>query len=135
MSTPRRQRPVDATVRCHYATDPARRPDCTLTAVVRYGELALCPSCQARRSTLGKGQPARPLPPAPAIDVLTWVADAHRQAIAADHTLAAAVTRARQSGLSWSAIGTQLGITRQAAQQRFTRASSHAATKTSTRAH
>ncbi len=131
----RRQGSVDAVVHCHYATDPIRRPHCTLTAVVRYGELALCSSCQSRRSTLGKGQPAMALPPAPALDVLAWVADTYQTAVAAEHALTTAVTRARQSGQPWSAIGTQLGITRQAAQQRFTtRASGRESTKTPTRA-
>jgi len=111
-------------VHCHYAEDPARRPQCTLTAVVRYDDVALCPSCQARRSTLGKGQRPLPLPTSPALDVLNWVATAHQQTIAAERLLAAAVTRARQTGQPWSAIGTQLGVTRQAAQQRFATPSS-----------
>ena len=41
------------------------------------------------------------------------------QAITAQHTLTASVSRARQAGHSWSTIGTRLGITKQAAQQRF----------------
>jgi hypothetical protein len=50
-----------------------------------------------------------------------WVTTAHQQARAAEATLAAAVTRARQTGATWSVIGAQLGISRQGAQQRFTR--------------
>jgi hypothetical protein len=107
---------------CHYAGDPAARPACTLTATVRIGAVALCASCNTARSTLGKGQPSVPLPTAPAFDVLGWVAAANQQARAAEATLAAAVTRARQHGASWSAIGAQLGLSRQGAQQRFTRA-------------
>jgi hypothetical protein len=38
---------------------------------------------------------------------------------AADTEITAAVIRARQHGHSWTAIATTLGITRQAAQQRF----------------
>jgi hypothetical protein len=48
--------------RCHYAADPASRPGCHITAVVRRGTIALCASCDAQRSTLGKGQPAIPIP-------------------------------------------------------------------------
>lgn len=132
--TRRRQESVDTAVRCHYADDPVRRPRCDLTATVRYGTVALCPSCQAARSTLGKGQPPVPLPTGPPLDVLDWIATAHEQTIAADRTLTAAVTRARQSGTSWTAIGTQLGVSRQAAQQRFTRASAHESTNPATRA-
>jgi hypothetical protein len=121
MTSPRRQQPVDTAVACYYASDPATRPACTLTATIRLGTIALCPPCNAARSTLGKGQTPIRLPPGPPIDVLGWVATAHQQAKTADATLAAAVTRARQSGASWTAIGTQLGLTRQGAQQRFTR--------------
>ena len=121
VTSPRRQQPVDSPRRCHYADDPARRPRCTLTATVQYGAVALCPSCNAARSTLGKGQTPIPLPAGPAFDVLGWIATAHQQAGAAEATLAAAVTRARQTGATWSVIGAQLGISRQGAQQRFTR--------------
>jgi hypothetical protein len=125
-------------VRCHYAGDPAARPHCTLTATIRLGTVTLCPSCHARRSSPGKGEPPAALPPGPLIDVLDWISTARQQAAAAGRNLAAAVTRARQAGHPWSAIGTQLGISRQAAQQRFTtattRASTHEATKNPTRA-
>jgi len=119
----RRQRPVDTAQACYYADEPARRPACTLTATIRLGTVALCASCNAARSTLGKGQTPVPLPPAPAFDVLGWVATAHQQATAAEATLAAAVTRARQAGTSWSVIGARLGLSRQGAQQRFSRVS------------
>ena len=122
MTSPRRQQPVDTAQACCNADDPARRPACTLTATIRLGNIALCASCNAARSTLGKGQTPVPLPPGPALDVMGWVANAHQQAHAAEATLAAAVTRARQGGASWSLIGAQLGLSRQGAQQRFTRA-------------
>lgn len=144
MSTPPTRRAsqaaVDATsaVRCHYAGHPAARPHCTLTATIRLGTVPLCPSCLAGRSSLGKGQVSVTLPAGPVIDVLDWISTAQQQAAAADRNLAAAVTRARQNGHPWSVIGARLGITRQAAQQRFTtpatRASVHEATKTPTRA-
>ncbi|HSP37719.1 MAG TPA: hypothetical protein VLR26_08200 [Frankiaceae bacterium] len=129
MSRPRRQRLVDEAQGCYYADDPAGRPQCTLTATARLGAVALCPSCLANRSTLGKGQTPIPLLPGPQFDVVSWLATANDQANTAERTLLAAITRARQTGLSWTAIGTQLGISRQAAQQRFTRASAHESTK------
>ena len=116
-----RQRGPDtpAAVRCHYAGDPARRPHCTLTAEVRLGPVALCSSCARARSTLGKGTVPGALPPGPVIDVLDWVADADATLRQARRDLAAAVTRARTRGRSWTQIAARLGITRQAAQQRF----------------
>ena len=121
MTSPERQQPVDSALLCYYANDPALRPRCTLMATIQLGTVALCPSCNAARSTLGKGVAPVPLPPNPAVDVLGWVATAHQQANNAEETLAAAVTRARQAGQSWSLIGAQLGLSRQGAQQRFTR--------------
>lgn len=123
MTSPERQQPVDTPPHpqlCYYAGDPERRPRCTLTATLEIGTVKLCPSCNAARSTLGKGETTTPLPVSPALDVLGWVATAHQQTRAANDTLAAAVTRARQTGASWTAIGNQLGLTRQGAQQRFT---------------
>lgn len=142
MNTPVRQGPVDEAVRCFYADDPASRPECTLTAVVRFGTVALCPTCRSRRSNVGKGTAPVALPTRPALDVLDNVATAQAQAAAAQRTLAAAVARARQAGHPWSTIGACLGISRQAAQQRFTtpatalppRASGHESTKPATRA-
>ncbi|HEX2357379.1 MAG TPA: hypothetical protein VHI50_13095 [Micromonosporaceae bacterium] len=119
---PGSQRAVDAgvPVRCHYATDPDRRPACTLTAINRaLRRPAAVPACAARRSTVGKGEPPRPLPPGPALDVLEWIDAAHAELLVAEHTLAAAVARARQHGHSWSTIGARLGISRQGTQQRF----------------
>lgn len=45
-------------------------------------------------------------------------AAAHRQA--AEDAVTAAVEAARESGASWAAIGSALGVTRQAAQKRYT---------------
>jgi len=84
---------------------------------------------------MGKGQTPVPLLAGPAFDVLGWVATAHQQANAAERTLATAVTRARQIGVSWSVIGAQLGVSRQGAQQRFSRASVRESTKGATRAY
>jgi hypothetical protein len=106
-------------VRCANAVHPRQRPDRQLVATVRYGTTALCPHCQHTRSTLGTGQPARPLPPQPAIDVLAWLRTAHQQLRDAHHELAAAAHHAHTHGHTWTTIGTQLNISRQAAQQRF----------------
>ena len=67
---------------------------------------------------MGKGQRPRPLE-TPALDVLTWLAAAEHDLRAARHALHAAARRAPQRGHSWQVIGDQLGISRQAAQQRF----------------
>ena len=120
---PRRQHSPDTTTasRCHYAADPARRPHCTLTAEILLGATPLCGSCARARSTLGKGTVPAALPPGPVIDVLDWVSDASTAALQARCHLAAAVTRARSRGCTWTQIAGRLGITRQAAQQRFSR--------------
>ena len=118
MTPATRQRSIDAE-RCFNADDLSSRPDCTLTAVVRYGAIALCATCHPRRSTVGKGTASVALPAATSLDVLDWVSAAQDQAVAAQRTLTASVSRARHAGHSWSTIGTRLGITKQAAQQRF----------------
>jgi hypothetical protein len=109
---------MPAVLHCHYATDPAARPCCEVNAVLRRGDVALCASCDARRSSLGKGEPAAWLPAAPPADLLHWVATTQTRLRDAQAELAAAAHRARQHGHSWQAIGATLGITRQAAQQR-----------------
>lgn len=98
MSPPPRQGPVDTARRCYYANDPASRPDCTLTATVRYGNIALCPSCRAMRSTIGKEQSAIALPTAPALDVLDWLHAAHQQAAATDRSLATMIAAPARPG-------------------------------------
>jgi hypothetical protein len=109
-----------ASPRCHYATDPTRRPGCQVTAVVRRGSVALCASCDVLRSTVGKGQPTTMISAAPdPASVLDWISQAHARLAEAEAEVTAAVTRARQHGHSWAAIAGRLGITRQAAQQRF----------------
>jgi hypothetical protein len=129
-----RQQDVDSAIRCLHATDPILRPHCTVTATVRVGPVALCSSCYRRRSSVGKGQPSVPLEAGPTLDLLAWISTAHQVLEEAEQTLLAAVTRARQNGTTWAEIGTQLGVSRQAAQQRFTRASVHESTKRATRA-
>ena len=79
----------------------------------------MCGSCALARSTLGKGTTSRALPPSQALDVLGWITDADAATRQAHRTLAAAVTRARSQGHTWTQIARQLGVTRQAAHQRF----------------
>ena len=83
MTSQDRQPFVDTPLACHYAADPAHRPRCTLTATVRLGAIMLCASCNATRSTLGKGQTPVPLPAGRPFDVLGWVVGvvAHRWAV------------------------------------------------------
>ncbi len=104
---------------CHYAANPAARPGCQVTAVVRRGSIPLCASCDAQRSTLGKGQPATPIPVPAAASILDWIGQARTRLLDAEAEVTAAVTRARQHGCTWAAIAACLDTTRQAAQQRF----------------
>jgi hypothetical protein len=104
---------------CQYA---GARPGCQVLAAVRYGPVALCAACDQRRSTLGKGTRAAPLPDPRALLEIAAARDACEQA-AAD--LRRAVAGARQAGHPWSAVAALLGGTRQAAQQRFAPAAGH----------
>lgn len=101
---------------CHHA---GARPGCQLLASVAHGPVALCGSCDQRRSTVGRQHPPVPLPDPAALLQLAAARDATRQA---DVALRHAVARARQDGHPWSAVAAILGGTRQAAQQRFARA-------------
>jgi 2-keto-3-deoxy-L-rhamnonate aldolase RhmA len=104
-------------LRCYY--DDARhrplRPHCQGIAVVAYGPTPLCATCDAMRSSVGKGTVARPVPAAE----LARLIDAARAAASAEDELAEAARHARHAGASWTQIGDALGITRQAAQQRW----------------
>jgi hypothetical protein len=112
-------RRLDTRVTCHYADDP-RRPDCERHAVVAYGPVALCSSCDLRRSTVGKGLVGRRLVPGPAgSEALEAVEAARGRLLRAEAELASAVTLARNCGCSWSQLGLALATSRQAAQQRF----------------
>lgn len=112
-----RQQALTGALRCYY--DDARhrplRPHCQAVAVVAYGPTRLCATCDAMRSTVGKATTPRPVPAtelARLIDAARAVSDAERQ-------LAQAARATRHAGASWTQIGDALGITRQAAQQRW----------------
>ena len=111
--------PVDAQTTCCYADDPVLRPDCEHRAVVAYGPMALCASCDARRSTMGKGMVGRTLIHGRDWSALEAVETAVGQLATAEEQLAGAVVAARRLGHSWGELGVALGVTRQAAQQRF----------------
>ncbi len=101
---------------CFYAQRPQDRPGCEGLGVVRYGPITLCADCDRRRSAVGKGTtPVRLADPSALLEVIA-ARDACSQAQLA---LRHAVSSARRSGHAWSAVGTVLGTTRQAAQQRF----------------
>jgi hypothetical protein len=116
---PDRQRQLTAWLRCHYATDAGKavRPHCQGVAVVEYGPMALCATCDAMRSAVGRTQVGRPLP-GPELAALV---DAARALAVAEQAVVDAVTRARAAGASWAHIGDALGLTRQGAQQRWGR--------------
>jgi hypothetical protein len=79
LTGPGRQRPLTA-IPCHCASDRRLRPHCDgITATVQYGRLALCASCDARRSTVGKGQIGRRLDAPDPNEELRAVAHAQRQ--------------------------------------------------------
>ena len=112
-----RQAALTTELRCYYdeAQHRQHRPHCQGIAVVAYGPTRLCATCNAMRSATGRTHAPRPLPGAELrrlIDTAQVVADAN-------HALAHAAHAARQAGASCAQIGDALGLTRQAAQQRW----------------
>jgi hypothetical protein len=101
---------------CYYAERPADRPDCELLGVDCFGPITLCADCDRRRSSVGKAMTALRLPDPSALLVLVR---ARRACVEADLALRRAVEDARRVGHPWSSLGTLLGTTRQAVQQRF----------------
>ncbi|MDA8355113.1 MAG: hypothetical protein M0Z95_02150 [Actinomycetota bacterium] len=105
---------------CHYADKAEMRPSCRHLAVVIYSDpplrFALCEDCDRRRSALGKGARPRRLPTPASLVALIEARDA---LVAAEEALDATVETARQAGQPWSAIASVLGMTKQAAHQRF----------------
>jgi hypothetical protein len=87
---------------------------------VAYGPVALCSSCDLRRSTVGKGvAPRRLTPSLSQREALETVEAARERLIRAEAELTAAVGLARGRGCSWNQLGRALATSRQAAQQRF----------------
>lgn len=112
-----RQDALLAGLNCFYATGrgTVERPHCQRVAVVAYGGIVLCAMCDAMRSAVGRTNVARKLPGA---ELSALVEDARALALA-EERVATAARRARAAGASWGQIGDALGISRQAAQQRF----------------
>ena len=112
-----RQRALTGALRCYYDQPRHRelRPDCQGVAVVAYGPTRLCATCNLMRSTVGKGTAPRPVPGVE----LGRLIDAARAETDAQRQLAHAIRNARNAGASWTQIGDALGLTRQAAQQRW----------------
>jgi hypothetical protein len=113
----RRQQALTGARRCYYDAPRHRklRPDCDGVAVVAYGPTTLCASCDLRRSAVGKATTPRPVP---GVELGRLIAAA-QAAADAQSELAHAAHAARQAGASWTQIGDALGLTRQAAQQRW----------------
>lgn len=105
---------------CYYADKAELRPGCQHLAVVVYSDpplrFALCADCDRRRSALGK--PARPRRLAAPASLVALI-EARDALVAAEQALDASVGTARQTGQPWSAIASVLGMTKQAAHQRF----------------
>jgi len=102
---------------CHYASEHLRgdHPHCEGVPVVAYGSILLCAECDKRRSAVGRTNTPRPIPGVH-LGRLQRAADASSQA---NEALADAALDARRAGASWTQIGRVVGITRQAAQQRW----------------
>lgn len=114
---PPRQQMLAAALRCHYAdaNTNVERPDCQTVAVVAYGPIALCGTCDKMRSAVGRTHGPRRLPGAELVALL----DAARVLAQAEADIADAVGLARAAGASWSQIGDAVGVSRQGAQQRW----------------
>ncbi len=112
-----RQQALTGLLRCHYDTDEHRRsrPHCQGVAVVAYGPIRLCATCDQMRSAVGRTNAARPVPGAE----LRQLIDAALAVIHAERQLDDAVHAARHAGASWAQIGDATSLTRQAAQQRW----------------
>jgi hypothetical protein len=119
-----RQDALAASLSCYHAggAGPAR-PHCEGVAVVAYGNIALCGECDKMRSAVGRTNTARPLPAAQLYELMT----AARTLAQAGHAVAEAVRQARRAGASWTQVGDALGVSRQAAQQRWSAQSASSA--------
>jgi hypothetical protein len=112
-----RQQALTPMLRCYYDDDRHRqlRPHCQGVAVVAYGPTRLCATCDLMRSAVGKATTPRPVP---GVELGHLIAAA-LIAANAEHQLGLAAHAARNAGASWTQIGDALGVSRQAAQQRW----------------
>lgn len=120
MSKPMKaSRRLDVHPVCYYADKPDLQPECQRRAVVAYDRVKLCADCDSRRSTMGKGVAPRSLVVGRDWSPLVSVETAVGHLEAAEAELAGAVEHARRLGHTWGMLGAALGVTRQAAQQRY----------------
>ncbi len=112
-----RQQALTARLRCHYAGPDrkAQRPDCQGVGAIAYGSIVLCPRCDKLRSAVGRTGTVQELPGAELAELMA--ADA--ELAGAEERVVRALQNARGAGASWAQVGDALGISRQAAQQRF----------------
>lgn len=112
-----RQQALTARLRCHYAGPDrrAQRPDCQGVGAVAYGSIVLCPSCDKLRSAVGRTGTVQKLPGAELAELMAAAAELART----EDRVVQALHDARAAGASWAQVGDALGISRQAAQQRF----------------
>jgi hypothetical protein len=111
-----RQHTLAASLRWYYAQGAhLDRPHCEGLAVVAYGNIALCGTCDKMRSAVGRTNAPRPWPAAQLYQLIV----AARALAQAEHDVAEAIRQARQAGASWTHVGDALGVSRQAAQQRW----------------
>jgi hypothetical protein len=82
---------------------------------VAYGNIVLCSSCDKMRSAVGRTQVASGLPSAELAELMAAAAGL----AGAQERLGRALAGARSAGASWAQVGDALGISRQAAQQRY----------------
>lgn len=117
MSGPTRQDSLRAGLRCFYTQEARRaeRPHCQSVAVVAYGNIVLCAMCDAMRSAVGRTNLDRKVPGAELGELI----DAAQALALAEARVTDAARRAREAGASWGQVGDALGVSRQAAQQRF----------------
>ena len=112
-----RQETLTGRLRCYYAgpATRAQRPHCEGVGTIAYGNIVLCSSCDKMRSAVGRTQVARRLPGAELAELMAAAAGL----AGAQERLARALAGARSAGASWAQVGDALGISRQAAQQRY----------------
>jgi hypothetical protein len=115
--TRNRQDALAASLSCYYAQGAhPDRPHCEGLAIVAYGNIALCAACDKMRSAVGRTNAPRPWPAAQLHQLIV----AARALTQAENDVAQAIRQARQAGASWTHVGDALGVSRQAAQQRWT---------------
>jgi hypothetical protein len=112
-----RQEALLAGLNCYYSNGrgAVERPHCQRVGVVAFSGIVLCAMCDAMRSAVGRTNVPRKVPG----DELSALVEDARALALAEQRLDKAARRARAAGASWGQLGDAMGITRQAAQQRF----------------